>query len=29
MSVGLPVFLLAGAGGDSHVRSLLACIAYA
>ena len=29
MSVGLPVFILAGAGGDSHVRSLLAFIAYA
>ena len=29
MSVGLPVFLLAGAGEDSHVRSLLAYTAYA
>ena len=29
MSVGLPVFLLAATGGDSHVRSLLAYIAYA
>ena len=29
VSVGLPVFLLAGAGGDSHVRLLLVCIAYA
>ena len=28
VSMGLPVFLLAGAGGDSHVRSLLAYIAY-
>ena len=28
MSVGLPGFLLAGAGGDSHVGSLLAYIAY-
>ena len=29
MSVGLPVFLLAEAGEDFHVRSLLAYIAYA
>ena len=29
VSVGLPIFLLAGAGGDSHVRSLLVYIAYA
>ena len=29
MSVGLPVFILAGASGDSHVHLLLACIAYA
>ena len=29
MSVGLSAFLLAGAGGDSQVHSLLAFIAYA
>ena len=29
MSVGLPVFILAGASGDSHVHLLLAYIAYA
>ena len=29
MSVGLSVFLLAGAGGDSNLRSLPAYIAYA
>ena len=28
MSVGLPVFLLTGTGGDSHEPSLLAYIAY-
>ena len=29
VSTNLPDFLLAGAGGESHVRSLLAYIAYA
>ena len=29
LSVGLLVFLLAGTVGNSHLRSLLACIAYA
>ena len=29
MSVGLPFFLLAGVGGDFHLRSLLVNIAYA
>ena len=29
VSVGLPVFLLAGAGGDSYLRLLLAYITYA